>query len=229
MATWPVEKVGSSGENVRSIQFLLNAAGSHLTTDGVFGPRTAAAVTAFQAHHGLVADGIVGNMTWPKLIIQVASGANGPAVRGVQSQLAARAGAWIAVDGIFGPQTDGVVRSYQGDLGLVVDGIVGPVTWNALVTGGLGASSGDDAAQAVYDAWTRSDSAAARKNATPSAVATLFARAWSATDSWTFDGCSGAMGHIGCTWSRPGGQLIMMSNNNAGAPFFYVDSVEFMP
>lgn len=34
----------------------------------------------------------------------------------------------IGVDGIFGPQTDGVVREFQRRAGLIVDGIVGPKT-----------------------------------------------------------------------------------------------------
>jgi len=46
------------------------------------------------------------------------------------------------VDGIFGPQTDSTVRGFQHALSLdipsvVVDGIVGPVTWQALVSGML--------------------------------------------------------------------------------------------
>ena len=36
------------------------------------------------------------------------------------------------LDGIFGPETDGFVRGFQQDRGLVVDGIVGPQTWGAL-------------------------------------------------------------------------------------------------
>ena len=38
----------------------------------------------------------------------------------------------IAVDGIFGPLTDGAVRSFQRDEGLDADGIVGPLTSAAL-------------------------------------------------------------------------------------------------
>jgi peptidoglycan hydrolase-like protein with peptidoglycan-binding domain len=36
------------------------------------------------------------------------------------------------LDGDFGPETDGFVRQFQQDNGLVVDGIVGPQTWGAL-------------------------------------------------------------------------------------------------
>lgn len=39
----------------------------------------------------------------------------------------------LVADGIFGPLTDGAVRSFQSSQGLVVDGIVGNVTWTALL------------------------------------------------------------------------------------------------
>ena len=35
-------------------------------------------------------------------------------------------------DGVFGPLTDKAIRRYQEDHGLVVDGIVGPITWGLL-------------------------------------------------------------------------------------------------
>jgi hypothetical protein len=54
---------GSKGEEVRLLQSLLA-----VIVDGDFGPKTEAAVKAFQKGHGLVADGIVGPYTWGELL-----------------------------------------------------------------------------------------------------------------------------------------------------------------
>jgi murein endopeptidase len=63
-------------------------------------------------------------------------GATGPAVRELQTRLnlwlAAVGKPPITVDGDFGPRTEAVVKAFQGGMGLVVDGIVGPVTWERL-------------------------------------------------------------------------------------------------
>ncbi len=39
---------------------------------------------------------------------------------------------WLAVDGLFGSNTDYCVRDHQRRKGLVVDGVVGPATWAVL-------------------------------------------------------------------------------------------------
>jgi peptidoglycan hydrolase-like protein with peptidoglycan-binding domain len=40
----------------------------------------------------------------------------------------------ISVDGIFGPATALVVRKFQSEKLLTVDGIIGPQTWRAMWT-----------------------------------------------------------------------------------------------
>lgn len=60
---------GHSGTPVRKAQALLVAAGNAtLTIDGDYGPITAAAISSFQSTHGLTVDGVVGPLTWVKLI-----------------------------------------------------------------------------------------------------------------------------------------------------------------
>ncbi len=130
---WPIQRLGSRGENVRTIQYLLRHHGFPVQVDRIFGPRTQEAVRKFQRDRGLGVDGIVGNQTWPALIVLVASGSRGDPVRAVQRQLNARTSS-LAVDGRFGPQTALAVRQFQQANGLLVDGIVGPNTWFALVT-----------------------------------------------------------------------------------------------
>jgi peptidoglycan hydrolase-like protein with peptidoglycan-binding domain len=81
---------GSTGEDVKTVQYLVTAQGHSTGVDGVFGPLTKAAVEAFQSSRGLGADGIVGPQTWPQLIIQVQQGRNGDAVRRSESDPRAR-------------------------------------------------------------------------------------------------------------------------------------------
>ena len=50
-----------------------------------------------------------------------------------QARMAAR-GWSIAADGLFGPRTAAVVRAFQREKGLTVDGLIGPATWSAAWT-----------------------------------------------------------------------------------------------
>jgi lysozyme len=67
MANDPVLKKGVDGKAVERLQRALKAAGHAVTVDGDFGDATKRAVKAFQAAHGLEADGVVGPATWAAL------------------------------------------------------------------------------------------------------------------------------------------------------------------
>ncbi|MGB6985573.1 MAG: peptidoglycan-binding protein [Candidatus Aquilonibacter sp.] len=223
---WPLEQQGATGENVRTIQYLLNEQGATLTVDGNYGPLTAAAVSTFQGSVGLSTDGIVGDATWGALITQVSSGSTGGAVSAVQSQLNARSNQ-VTVSGTFDAATLRAVQMFQTSIGLAVDGVVDWYTWNAIVNGFLASTDASNCMQTVFQAWSTNDQLTASYNATPVSLSTLFGRPWSATDGWTFDTCSGAAGHIYCTWKRAGGSLVIGGPDPGGGLYIYVDSVTF--
>ena len=62
-------RLGSHGPEVERVQRVLNARGAspRLVEDGVFGPRTAVALTSYQLAHGLTVDGIAGPATLAEL------------------------------------------------------------------------------------------------------------------------------------------------------------------
>jgi peptidoglycan hydrolase-like protein with peptidoglycan-binding domain len=73
--------------------------------------------------------GVAANVFVPELV----AGSTGAAVANLQALLN-RHGGTLAVDGEFGGATDTNVRQYQLARGLAVDGIVGPETWEHLLT-----------------------------------------------------------------------------------------------
>lgn len=135
---------GDRGDKVRDVQARLVPLGYPVAIDGAFGPGTTAGVRAFQQRCGLDADGVVGPATWQSLRSatypfppwpgrMLGQGAGGDDVRQAQARLAERGWA-IKVDGQFGPKTNATVCKYQTEKALVVDGVVGPITWIALWT-----------------------------------------------------------------------------------------------
>ena len=147
--SWPELRQGSNSAwpqvTVRSLQYLLNAHGAKLAVDGIFGSQTKAAVVAFQHKNGLSGSGVVQASTWRSLLVTVHRGSAGPAVRAVQDQINFRNlkdGRTVVVDGLFGPKTQASVRAFQKAMateaaGFRVDAIVGPQTWQALVSEAL--------------------------------------------------------------------------------------------
>lgn len=141
--TTPI-RFGDSGPAVRDVQERLSRLGyGPLRPDGEFGARTHEAVRQFQRARGLAADGIVGTETWrslveagfglgDRLLWHTRRMMRGDDVRELQhrlNQLGFDAG---AEDGIFGPLARAAVEDFQRNVGLSVDGVVGPATVVAL-------------------------------------------------------------------------------------------------
>lgn len=65
---FPVLAKGTKGPDVARLQSLLIEAGIRLSVDSDFGPKTEAALKAFQRGRGLVSDGVAGPYTWEALL-----------------------------------------------------------------------------------------------------------------------------------------------------------------
>ena len=156
---------GASGSDVRNMQLKLNnvypvyTAINYQSVDGKHGNNMTNAVRRFQGQFGLTVDGLIGEMTWNKIVAvsngvssknntSVSSsypgyvlntGSQGDSVRFIQSYLNAvnkyTSSGWpaLAVDGIYGSMTKQVVRQFQTKFGLKADGIVGKDTWAVII------------------------------------------------------------------------------------------------
>ncbi|MDJ0733466.1 MAG: N-acetylmuramoyl-L-alanine amidase [Nostocaceae cyanobacterium] len=107
--------------------------GQRLDEDGFIGPQTKFAIENFQRIVAVQPTGIAGDTTWGAINQILAkrilrrNHAGGVAVRYLQHRLGAEN------DGIYGPQTEGLVRRFQQQNGLIADGIVGLMTWGKLL------------------------------------------------------------------------------------------------
>jgi peptidoglycan hydrolase-like protein with peptidoglycan-binding domain/DNA invertase Pin-like site-specific DNA recombinase len=131
-------------QRVRALQRKLRALGWQPgRLDGLFGPRTEAAVAGFQEAAGLAADGIVGPVT-RKALDRAASGrltrgagyaqpAGSQRVKWLQRRLRRRGLNPGPIDGRYGPRTEAAVVRLQRRQALPAKGVVDPRTLRALV------------------------------------------------------------------------------------------------
>jgi peptidoglycan hydrolase-like protein with peptidoglycan-binding domain/DNA invertase Pin-like site-specific DNA recombinase len=127
--------IADDARRVRSLQERLRRLGwSPGPIDGLFGPRTEAAVLRFQRAAGLAADGIAGRRTSKALQLaeprplRVGAGygppEGSPRVRSLQIRLRALGLRPGPLDGRFGPRTQAAVRRLQARAGAPLDGVV---------------------------------------------------------------------------------------------------------
>ncbi len=158
---------GDRGDEVSLIQYFLRLIGEFNdfipspNIDGIYGPNTATAVSAFQESAGLPPTGIVDEATWDALYSRYISvvaglpedyrgggvpiypgtplrrGSTGSAVRQLQTFLSKisefnSAIPKVSVTGTFGQETQNAVLAFQRNYGLPARGVVGLSTWNAI-------------------------------------------------------------------------------------------------
>ena len=180
---------GDTGVYVKVAQYYLAVIAQNLDTvpeidiDGIFGPRTEAAVKAFQRDYGLPETGIIDERTWndmynvyrgivestpeyytgvpvapyPGFVLSI--GMRGNEVRLLQEYLSKLSEVYpeipqIAVDGVFGPATRSAVMAAQQLFGLPVTGIVFALTWDAITSAYQDVISGETAAEGQYAGYT---------------------------------------------------------------------------
>ncbi|MDQ7908262.1 peptidoglycan DD-metalloendopeptidase family protein [Phytohabitans sp. ZYX-F-186] len=131
---WPLVREGQQGAQVRTVQHLLRQRGETIVADGIFLGLTKAAVQRFQSANGLSADGIVGPLTWPVLLVPLDTGATGEAVRALQVQLN-RYAAGLTVDGVLAGPTAEAVSAFKTERGLGSGSTVDVAVWQWLVGG----------------------------------------------------------------------------------------------
>ena len=119
-------KKGSRGNEVRMLQLFLG-----VVADGIFGPKTQAAVKDFQKKNELAVTGEVTSTDWKAIAKQLPTirlGSTGNVVKIWQLFMN------VEDNGVFDGDLRAKTRTYQNVAGLGVDGIVGPKTWGKALT-----------------------------------------------------------------------------------------------
>jgi hypothetical protein len=150
-------KLQSRGSDVKKWQEFLKSKRYRITLDGVFGSQTEKATKSIQRKNKLKADGVVGPNTWKLMgnnIVEkpptnskpvntgnsnnnfqvLKKGSFGEQVKQWQLFLQSAGYKIPFVDGAFGPETERETLKFQVVNGLKADGVVGPKTWQFIMT-----------------------------------------------------------------------------------------------
>lgn len=178
-------KTGDTGDGVRVVQYLLRYVAVFdnriplIDIDGIYGQRTANAVSAFQELYGLNANGEMNESTYSQLYdvyrgyinslpnsqfvgtarpypgFPITEGQSNEYVTALQTYLALIAETYpeipkISVDGVFGTATREAVTAYQRRFGLSPDGVVGLRTWESIGSLYSDLAKGENVAENQY-------------------------------------------------------------------------------
>lgn len=153
----PIRK-GSTGNNVKYMQYLLDGIQKYLYTnlkflkvDGIYGSGSESNVVQYQRIKGLMPDGVIGRNTWYAIEadysalpdgkyeiypgVVLSQGSTGVAVDNMQRAFNVLSELYTAltrqtVDGKFGQKTADATRLFQKQFGLTADERIGENTWN---------------------------------------------------------------------------------------------------
>lgn len=178
-------KTGDTGDGVRVVQYLLRYVAVFdnrvplIDIDGIYGQRTANAVSAFQELYGLNVNGEMNESTYSQLYdvyrgyinslpnsqfvgtarpypgFPITEGQSNEYVTALQTYLTLIAETYpeipkISVDGVFGTATRAAVTAYQRRFGLTPDGIVGLRTWESIGSLYSDLAKGENVAENQY-------------------------------------------------------------------------------
>lgn len=138
---WPVLGQHQRGDPKKALSFFLQRALTHHCQnpngiDGYFGKGGVAALQKFQSERGLTRfTTSVDSATWMALWEDVRFGDDSNLVAAIKELLSRTYGYNITVGYIFDDTMAYYVKQFQTSKGLWPDGIVGPKTWKALITG----------------------------------------------------------------------------------------------
>lgn len=182
---------GSTGSGVQLLQYLLAIVGEYYDAlprwqpqqiDGIFGPQTREAVSAYQRMLELPVTGAVDRETWYALLstyqsvlraqpdnewlslfagfpdVFLVKGMRGDDVRRAQELINTIARGYpevptVAEDGIFGDATESAVSVVQVLLGLPATGAIGPLTWEGMIDLSRSIHAGSQAAEGQYPGY----------------------------------------------------------------------------
>lgn len=135
-------KKGAKGDQVKVAQYLLGFSEREKAT-GSFDKGFESHVKAWQEKNKLEADGIIGPLSYAKMaelapLCTTSKNKKGAEVCAIQILLGG-----LVIDGIYGTKTKNAVATFQAASNLKVDGKCGSETWTMLITGSVKASSDD--------------------------------------------------------------------------------------